>query len=209
VRDFAKGALKFLGAIAAVLLVAGAILYAFFVEVVEVGHNGMSPTMMLGDRVLVWKTTEFELGEAILCPHPSQRGRFVLGRVVGRPGQTVSMDRGTLLINGDSPDRDLHAAIAFDDRETGRRAMMVWGDEDILDHDHRIWWRERSTPEMGRPRRVRGGLFLLSDNRTYRGEDSRSFGEVPAQTCIGRVFMRLTAEDSPAAIGNAPLDIIE
>ncbi|MCZ7679215.1 MAG: hypothetical protein M5U28_10860 [Sandaracinaceae bacterium] len=62
---------------------------------------------------------------------------------------------------------------------------------------------------MRRAHRVSGGLYILNDNRTYVGEDSRTFGEVTPSTCVGRVFMRLTAAPSPAEIGNAPLDVIE
>ncbi|MCZ7679216.1 MAG: S26 family signal peptidase [Sandaracinaceae bacterium] len=102
-RDFLKGALKFLGVVLVIALIAGGVLYAFFVKVVEVGHNAMAPTMILGDRVLVWNSQDFELGEVVLCPHPQQPGRYVMGRVVGRPGQIVSFERGSLTINGQTP----------------------------------------------------------------------------------------------------------
>lgn len=208
VRDFLKGALKFLGVIGGILLVIGVILYIFFVRVVEVGHNAMAPTIMLGDTVLVWRTTDYELGDVLLCPHPSEPNRYVMGRVVGRPGQTVRIERGILYINNQSPDVDLHSPIQFTNTEIGRIQTMVWGDEDLLDHDHTIFYEERRMTPY-RPHVVRGGPFLLSDNRTYIGEDSRTFGEVSAMQCIGRVFMRLIAADSPPEIGNSALDILE
>lgn len=208
-RDFAKGAAKFLGVVAVILLVAAAILYFFFVRVVTVGHNAMAPTVMLGDQILVWRSQSFELGDMVLCPHPSEQGRYVLGRIVGRPGDTISMDRGMLHINGQVPDNDIHDPIRWLDPETGRIRTMLWGVEDILDHDH-YFFREdgRRPPEM-RPHRVQGGAYLLSDNRSYLGEDSRDFGEVPEVMCIGKVFMRLTAAESPPEIGNSWLDILE
>lgn len=209
VRDFLKGALKFLGVVLVIALIAGGVLYAFFVKVVEVGHNAMAPTMILGDRVLVWNSQDFGLGEVILCPHPQQPGRYVMGRVVGRPGQTVSMERGTLRINGQAPDTDVRGVVSFFDAETGRTERMRMALEDILDHDHRIFWREGSEPRMRRSHRVSGGLYIMNDNRTYVGEDSRTFGEVAPTTCVGRVFMRLTAAPSPAEVGNGALDIIE
>lgn len=212
-RDFYRGALKFLGVVALVLLVAGAVLYGFFVRLVELGHNAMAPTIIRGDSVLVWRTTELELGDVALCPHPREPGRFVVGRVVGRPGHMVGVDAfGGLTINGQAPARNLHDPITFVDTETGRRDTMQWGDETILGHDYRIFFRDaRGRDRRARPReqRVEGGVFLLSDNRTYRGEDSRSFGAVDPSTCIGRVFLRVDAAPSPPAIGNARLDIIE
>lgn len=207
-RDFAKGAMKFLGGLAVILGVAIAILYFFFVRVVEVGHNAMAPTIMLGDRVVVWRTTDFELGEVVLCAHPEIPGRFVLGRFVGRPGQTIRIERGQLYINGESPDVDLHPPMQFDDAETGRRWEVVWGVENILDHEHYMMYRERSAPRY-REREVGPGLFVLSDNRSYRGEDSRDFGVVVQPQCIGRVFMRLTAGDSPEEISNGALDLLD
>ena len=208
-RDFVKGAAKFLGVLAIILGIVGAVLYFFFVRVVTVGHNAMAPTVMMGDKVLVWRTQSFELGEMVLCPHPADASRYVLGRIVGRAGQTVTIERGNLRINGQAPDTDFHNAIQFADLETGRNRTMMWGEEDILDHEHYIFREERRAPPDMRPHRVRGGAFLMSDNRTYRGEDSRTFGEVAEATCVGRVFMRLSAADNPEVIGNSALDIIE
>lgn len=207
-RNFLKGVGKFLGGVALFLLIVGGILYAFFVRVVDVGHNAMAPTTVLGDQVLVWRNADLELGDIALCPHPNETGRYVMGRIVGLPGHRVSMDRGMLYINGETPDRDLHPPITFVDLETGRQETMVWGRQKLLDHDHLFFYRQRQTPHM-RERRVTGGVYLLSDNWTYQGEDSRTFGEVSRLSCIGQVFMRLTAGESPEEIGNGPLDILE
>jgi signal peptidase I len=209
VRDFTKGALKFLGVVLAIALIAGGVLYGFFVKIVEVGHNAMAPTMILGDRVLVWKTTELELGDIALCAHPQEPGRYVMGRVVGRTGQTITFERGQLQINGETPDSQTLQDLEFDDAETGRRQRMRLGRENILDRTHWTFRRTTSEPRMRRPHRVGPGLFLLSDNRTHLGEDSRAYGEVTPSTCVGRVFMRLTAAPSPSEVGNAALDRIQ
>jgi signal peptidase I len=208
VKDFAKGALKFLGVTAVILGAVGAVIYFAFIQLVDVGHNGMAPTMIMGDKVLVWETDSFELGDPVLCGHPETRGRYVMGRIVGRPGHTVAIERGSLLISGDTPDSDVQGTMQFRDAEIGRTVTMHYGVEDLLDHDHPFMWREGTRPQMGRPVRVSGGYFLLGDNRTHRGEDSRSFGVVRAADCVGVIFMRLTAAESPPEIGNAPLDII-
>lgn len=208
-RDFTKGALKFLGVMLVIALVVGGVLYGFFVKVVEVGHNAMAPTMILGDRVLVWNTTELELGQVALCEHPSEPGRYMMGRVVGRPGQVVTFERGQLKIAGRTPDADQLGPIEFDDAETGRRQRMRLARENILDRTHWTFTREGHEPRMRRPHRVGSGLFLLNDNRTYLNEDSRTFGEVSPSRCVGRVFMRLTAAPSPPEVGNAALDRLQ
>ncbi len=208
-RDFVKGLLKFVAVVLVLAAIAGGVLYAFFVKDVEVGHNGMAPTMILGDRVLVWKTTEFGLGEIALCEHPQEPGRYVMGRVVGRPGHVITFERGQLRINGRTPDTDSSGMVEFDDAETGRRHRMALARENILDHTHWTFVRHGSEPRMRRPHRVGSGLFLLSDNRTHLGEDSRQFGTVAPSTCVGRIFMRLTAVESPARVGNAALDLLD
>ncbi|HBQ18404.1 MAG TPA: signal peptidase I [Myxococcales bacterium] len=210
VRDFTKGLLKFLGVVLLLAGVAAAVLYFFFVRVVEVGHNAMAPTIMVGDRVLVWRGHDFELGEAVLCAHPSQPGRFVLGRVVARTGQTVEISRGGLRINGESPDRDARPPFEFYDAERGESYQVEWGIETVVDQTYTYMTRARRRPMEMRPRQVTGAaVFLLSDNRSYAGEDSRTFGQVNLATCEGHVFMRLTAADSPDVVGNSHLDLID
>lgn len=200
--------MKFLGGVVVFLAIVVAVLYFFFVRVVVVGHNAMAPTILLGDRVVVWRTTDFDLGEVLLCPHPEIPGRFVIGRFVGRPGYNIRIDEGILYINGETPDADHHAPIEFFDRETGRTESMVWGTESILDHDHTFFYRERRKPRY-REREVGRGLFILSDNRSYTGEDSRDFGVVSQPACIGRVFMRLTPAESPPEIPHGYFDYLE
>jgi signal peptidase I len=209
VRDFLKGVLKFVAFIAVLGGIAVGVLYAFFVEVIDIGHSGMAPTLITGDRVVVWKTRDFEIGEVALCPHPIEPGRFVIGRVVGHAGTNIDFQRGQLLINGRTPDVDVLGTVSFDDPETGRSERMRLFMEDVLDHEHMSFVRERSEARMRRPQRVGSGIFLLGDNRTHVGEDSRTFGTVPPNTCIGRIAMRLSAAPSPMEVGNGALDLIE
>ena len=208
-RDIYKGALKFLAVVVVLVAIAAGILKLFFVDIVVVGHNAMAPTMIAGDRLLVWRSGgDYRMGDTLLCPHPSQPGRYVLGRVMGRPGATLEIARGQLRINGQAPDQDSQATMAFRDHVTGHTSRMRYAVEDVLGTTHGIFEREGRPLHM-RPHRVRGGVFLLSDNRTFVGEDSRSFGEVVPSTCIGRVFMRLTpSEQTPPELDNGYLDIV-
>lgn len=206
-RDFAKGLLKLVGLLVILAGIAAGVLFGFFVTFVDVGHNAMAPTMTLGDRVLVWKTDQLGLGEVALCEHPREAGTYVMGRIVGKPGQVVAFDRGRLTINGDAPHVDVQELVDFHDAELGRTVRVRKMVEDILDHDHGVFVREGSEPRMRRPHEVQRGFFLMNDNRTHAGEDSRTFGEVDPSRCLGRVFMRVSAA-SPE-LGNAALDIIE
>ena len=208
-RDFLKGLSKFISALLVIALIVGGVLYFFFIRVVEVGHNAMAPTILAGDQVLVWRGTDFELGEPVLCPHPREPGRFVIGRIVGRSGQTVELGRaGQLRINGEAPDLDIRGELEFYDAGRQNTARMTWGIEDILDHDHLFMQSARRPPAM-RPHRVAGGVFLLSDNRSYHGEDSRSFDEVRPDTCVGTIFLRLMPGEGQSPTEHGPFARIE
>lgn len=205
-KDLAKGLLKLIGFIVLLAAIVGGVIFTLFVTIVDVGHNAMAPTMTLGDRVLVWKSEKFALGQVVLCEHPRQAGAYVMGRIVGRPGHTVNIEHGQLTIAGKTPHLGRTEVVDFHDAELGRTVRMRMTEEDILDRVHRIFVREGSTARMTRPHEVKSGLFLMNDNRTHRGEDSRYYGEVNPERCIGRIFMRLTAT-SPE-LGNEALDII-
>jgi signal peptidase I len=208
VRDFLKGTLKFLGGLVVVVVLVAAILYSLFMKVVEVRHNAMAPTMLMEDRVLVWTTPEFDLGDLVLCEHPREPGRYVIARVVGRAGQEVSIQRGRLHIDGEPPDQVGQTVIDLEDVERGERLRMRTAMEQIGSSQHRIFWRDGIDPRMTRRHEVRTGVFLMNDNRTHPGEDSRTYGEVAPGSCIGKVFLRLSAAPGSSELGNARLDVL-
>ena len=113
-----------------------------------------------------------------------------------------------LLINGEPPDVDLRGEYEFYDTTRRNSARMAWGIEDILDHEHLFMQAKRRAPSM-RPHRVSGGLFLMSDNRSHYGEDSRSFGEVSPDTCVGTIFLRLMPGDGQSPTDHGPFARIE
>jgi signal peptidase I len=196
-KDFTKGALKALVWIAAIVAIVLAVLRWQFVDVITVGHNGMAPTIIAGDQVGLWRGVKIETGDVALCAHPGQAGRFVLARVIAREGQRLDDHRGQLLVNGERVLRDVVGQRRFHDivlRFTDRYMMTI---ERFGNNTHPIFENERS-PLVFRNQTVRRGLFLLGDNRGYRGEDSRTFGEVDESTCKGVVFIRLAPAPKPA-----------
>ncbi len=200
-RGFWKGTFKLLFVIA--ILVGGTVgvLRAFYVDVVTVAHNGMAPTMLLGDRVLLWRGAKIDRNDIALCRHPQIPDRWVMARVAATQGQSISVTRGVLEIDGRRVSRDIQGEGRFTDTETGRSFPASWGIENFSDYqEHR--YLERSDREFTmRSQTNVGGLFLLSDNRAHTGEDSRAFGVVQESTCRGTVFMRLhAAEGMPEGI---------
>lgn len=201
--------LKFLAIVAVILGITWGVLRTWFLDVVTVGHNGMAPTLIAGDTVLVWRDSVAEHGAIMLCRHPSDQTRFVMGRVVGRNGTDLSLDRGRLRIQGTFPPVDWRGTVDFYD--PGERAMvpMLWGIEHLGNDDHRIFTREHRQMRLT-PISDYDGIYLLDDNRTYTGEDSREFGPVPESRCIGHVFMRVgMAPATPPEVGNRSVQLLD
>lgn len=182
--------IKFVLGVALVLAVIGGILKTWFVDVVVVGHNAMAPTMFMGDTVLVWRGASMETGDIVVCRHPQEQTRFVMGRIIAGNGGQVRIERNQLYINNRRPDVDAHGEIMWPDRETGRTVRMGWGWE-LLGSDRHLFFRRNDRPFTLRAMTGIQGVYLLSDNRSYTGEDSRAFGVVQSGSCIGQVFMRI------------------
>lgn len=210
-RGFWKGTFKVLFVVAVVVAVAVGILRAFFVDVVTVAHNGMAPTMLIGDRVLVWRDAHLDRNDIALCRHPQHPERWVMGRIAALPGQSLHVERGQLQLGGRRTARDVQGEGRFTDSETGRTYAVTWGMEEFADYeDHRYFDRSDRVFVM-RDQMSIGGLFLLGDNRGHVGEDSRAFGVVQPHNCRGTVFMRLSAGESemPEGIPHGHLDMLD
>ncbi len=163
----------------------------FFVKVAVVGHNAMAPTMVAGDQVVIWTKSAPDFGDITICADPrANANRMVLGRVMGRAGFLLNTVREQLQINGQPVERDFQGTVRVNDTLNGTNLVLVKSIEKLGSTEHLVAERKGFKMAM-RNVKVRRGLFLLSDNRSYIGEDSRTFGEVDPTTCMGKVFLRL------------------
>ena len=207
-KTFLKGTLKVLAFLAGIALIVGAVLRIFFVDLAVVGHNAMAPTLIAGDEIMVWRSAP-DFGDVTICAHPADPSRLVIGRVVGKPGMLLDTQRGQLRIDRRILERDIEQPVQFYDGVNDRTDEMYYGLEKLGNTEHYFWHRTNYNFTF-RPVQVTTGIWLLSDNRSYPGEDSRTFGEVDPETCIGDVFMRLQPSPNPGSnLEYGWLDIIE
>ncbi len=201
--------LKFLLGVAVILAIVWGVLRAYYIEIVTVGHDGMAPTLIAGDTVVVWRDPVPEHGAIMLCRHPTDDTRFVIGRVVGRNGTDLSVDRGRLRIEGTFPPIDWRGEVPFYDRADRVQVQMNWGIEHLGNDDHLVFMRTGRELRM-RPMSEYDGIYLLDDNRSYTGEDSREFGPIPESRCIGHIFMRVgMADGTPPEVGNRSVQLLD
>lgn len=97
-KSLAKG---LLGAALALAILAGGFFAVFALPSMEGGHS-MSPTIEHGDRCLVNKAARnFQRGDILCVPLNIAGGVKDMVRLVGLPGDTVSIENGLVLVNGE------------------------------------------------------------------------------------------------------------
>ncbi|MCX7808782.1 MAG: signal peptidase I, partial [Deltaproteobacteria bacterium] len=160
---------KFVLMLGGIFALVGAILRFFFIDVVIVSNDAMAPTIFAGDTVLAWRSSEFKHGSIVLCRHPQNQERFVIGRIVGKPGMQLSMQNEQLMINNERIPRDFQGHFEHEDQQSGNaRVRYVYGIERLGENEHLIMERPERNISM-RPVTRLSGLYLLSDNRTWNG----------------------------------------
>lgn len=187
-----RGLFKLLLWIAIPIVVILAILKILYVDVVTIGHSGMVPTLMPGDQALVWRGATIERGDVALCRHPTEEGRYVMARALGMPGGSIGVERGLLVLDGDAANHDVRGHILFvDPTHDGVRREVELGIENF-GYDEYWYFDDEHRALRIRPIAHLDGIYLLGDNRSELGEDSREFGVVYQTECIGEVFLRLS-----------------
>lgn len=208
-NSFWRTTLKTIGFVAVVIAIVLGVLKLFFVDVVTVAHNGMAPTILIGDKVLVWRGASPQVNDIMLCRHPQEPGRWVISRVALEPGESLDVVRGQLRLNGHRLDRDVRGEVAFLDAETSHTLRMQWGLEEFSERHEHYYFERVDRQFTIRDQAAVRGYYLLGDNRGHIGEDSRTFGVVQAADCTGQVFMRLTAVPGmPGEIPHGMFDLL-
>ncbi len=188
-----RGLLGLLVKLATFLALVVAVLRLFFVDAFVMPHNGMAPTLVYGEQVLVWRRAKPDLGDIVLCQHPRQADASVIGRVLAFAGHTVSTDgRGQLFVDESRASVEGGGAIRFFDQTREKMFVMRSSSIDYRGkHRHEFFVEEGTTFSLG-TYGVEQGVYLLGDNRADSWNDSREFGEVDPSTCRGEIFMRMS-----------------
>lgn len=120
-----------------------ALLLRFFVcMLVRVKGKSMMDTLHNGDFMLALCYGLFgdvRRFDVVICRYPGRKGYFVK-RVVGLPGERVSMEEGALYIDGEvvAEDFPLRKSLrGFEERTLGPDEYFVMGDNRPCSHDSR------------------------------------------------------------------------
>jgi len=137
-RSVARATLQ-LGALAALAM-------AFFMRTPEVSGLSMSPRIASGEFVLI-NTISYHLhpphrGDIIAFRHDAPAPEVFIKRIIGLPGDRISIDRGRVIVNGNAL---LEPYVRFPDDRSFPEAtvpagsLYVLGDNRIDSNDSRYW----------------------------------------------------------------------
>ena len=158
-------------AVFAVGLVLALLLRAFLLQAFSIPSDSMVPTLLSGDRVVVWKPSDsiadlhqgdvvvFQRPDVSQCPFGSDDPQDLIKRVIGLPGQTITSPSGQVMADGKPLDE----------------SYLPPGT--VTDMSEPI-----TMPE--------GHLLMLGDNRGA-SKDGRCFGPISEDAIVGRATARV------------------
>lgn len=139
-----------------------------------VSGASMDPTFSTGQYLIIdelsYHFAEPERGDVIIFRYPKDPSQYFIKRVIGLPGETVSIQNNELYITDASGAR-MHLDEPYVTNQGNGADISV------------------TLPA--------GEYFVMGDNRP-ESSDSRSWGLLPRQNIVGRVFLRLLPPQTAA-----------
>ena len=165
-----------------VAVVGGAVIIAvivrtFIFQTFWIPTPSMSPTLVRNDRVLVnklsYKMHDIHRGDVVVFERPPTEPdstvKDLIKRVIGLPGERVSVVQGKVKINGRALDEPYtHDLLSVYQQGCGS------GDVTGIDTEQGL-----KIPD--------GRIFVMGDNRV-NSSDSRCFGPIDEHLVVGRAF---------------------
>jgi signal peptidase I len=169
-----------LGSVVVVAVVIAVLLRTFVIATYSIPSGSMEPTLQIGDRIVVDKLSYdlhgVDRGNIIVFSTPPNEDcagppvADLVKRVVGLPGETISLSGGNVFINGKLLDQSW-----LPSSEQGKTYPGPSEAPYALHNSFRI-------PE--------GDVYVMGDNRMLSC-DSRYWGPIKESTIVGKVDVRI------------------
>ncbi|MFH1777774.1 MAG: signal peptidase I [Candidatus Omnitrophota bacterium] len=160
IREFAESLL--------IALVLAFFIRTFIVQAFKIPSGSMRPTLIEGDRLLVWKLPYWfgknpERGDVIVFKYPEDLRKDFIKRLIGKGGETLEINRGSILVNGQPViEPRLINRYYYNRGEYGAEGQKI-----LVPEKH---------------------FYVLGDN-SANSRDSRYWGVVPRKNLVGRAFV--------------------
>jgi signal peptidase I len=160
--------------LAVVAIAVALLIQQFLVKPYRIPSASMEDTLLIGDRVLVdrisWRFSEPARGDIVVF-HPPFDGPVLIKRIIGMPGEVISLRDG---------------AVYIDDKLLNEPYVRVVNGQQLPTQPftNGLPWALQSPYKV-----PEGTYFVMGDNRTDSG-DSREFGPVERGQFVGRAFAK-------------------
>jgi len=209
IRRLCQAGLFLIGVVGLAAYLRGTVVRTYLVNGVS-----MEPSLLEGDLLLVdrWSTRDvaehgsfsdhsiIRRGDIVVIRIGPGSGGVIAKRVIGLPGDTVSMDAGRVLVNGRRLEERYKTRV-----DTSRTAtlMMEWQSDFLADVGDRARYFPTSS-DWGPLYVPSDRLFVLGDNRP-QSVDSRELGMAKPASLIGIARLVLGSHDGSCC---RPRDVI-
>jgi signal peptidase I len=216
-EEHSETPLEALASICCVFVVALFIM-TFVAQNFEIPSASMEKTLLIGDHVVVDRTTlapptawapfvhyrPVQRGDVIvfLKPNPESPDLILVKRAIGIPGDRIHLQHGIVYVNGVAQSEP-YAAMPSDDGVLGHSyepyrddfpTVTPGADEQLTD----VWRLDLPTHIVGTDLVVPPGkVFAMGDNRV-ESLDSRFWGFVPQENIMGRPLFVYWSFQTPA-----------
>ena len=188
----------------------------FIIQPFRIPSESMERTLLVGDFLLVNKMIyapggiwswalpyrQVHRGDIIVFHFPFDPAEHLVKRVIGVPGDHISLHNATVYLNG-KPQVEPYAAYegSYPDTFRDQFPTALYTDPGVDSH----WWlKMRHDVQDGQLVVPANSYFVLGDNRN-NSRDSRYWGFVPRENIVGRPFVVYFSLRSISATDMTPL----
>jgi signal peptidase I len=144
-------------------VVVGSSIRGFVTEPFIVSGSGMAPNFPSGQKLLLEKWNKsYKRGDVVVFKYPKDQSQFFIKRIIGLPGETVTIQDGKVYINGQALDESGYLPADLLSQTFGNAEPVILKDKEY---------------------------FVLGDNRKA-SSDSRIWGTLPASLVIGKYWVK-------------------
>ena len=128
----------------------------------------------------LWGPQLPERGDIVVFKAKDQSGHFLVKRVIGLPGETISIDKnGFIHING--------VGFGYSRKTSSDKDFVVY-EEDNGNKSYKVQYFEGLEQEPYELTIPEGEIFMMGDNRN-QSADSRYWGALPLNRIMGKLVM--------------------